>query len=340
MLISLLNFVWFFTAAFVIGTFISFQIFKLCKVQDVYDRNISLDIIVVVGIISLIVYSQTFSLFYKVGILANVFLLLICIFLHFKNHYLISYKYFKEKIFHNIFNLIVLVFITIIFLIISSNVPNSADDYGYHNQAVRWIEDYGVVKGLGNFHNRFAYNSSFLCLSALFSLRDLPFVGKSLHGINAFSTAIFVIYCFFSLHLNIKSKALCSDVMKIFGIMFVFRNYYSWSGLSTDAMTQILIIYIFIKWLEFTEAKKVPIIMYAILCTFAICSITLKLSAGLVGLLTLYPLYKFLKDKDYKAIIVFLILYIVILLPYIIRNVIISGYLLYPMENVKRCNFK
>ena len=27
----------------------------------------------------------------------------------------------------------------------------------YHAQSIRWIEDYGAVKGLGNIHNRFAY---------------------------------------------------------------------------------------------------------------------------------------------------------------------------------------
>ena len=37
----------------------------------------------------------------------------------------------------------------------------------YHAQAIRWIEEYGVVCGLGNLHSRFAYNSAAFALCAL-----------------------------------------------------------------------------------------------------------------------------------------------------------------------------
>lgn len=40
----------------------------------------------------------------------------------------------------------------------------------YHAQAVRWYEEYGVVKGLGNLQWHFAYNSSYFAFAALFSL--------------------------------------------------------------------------------------------------------------------------------------------------------------------------
>ena len=52
----------------------------------------------------------------------------------------------------------------------------------YHAQSIRWIEEYGIVKGLGNIHVRFAYNSSFFALSALYSMKFL--CGRSLHTVN------------------------------------------------------------------------------------------------------------------------------------------------------------
>ena len=39
----------------------------------------------------------------------------------------------------------------------------------YHAQAIRWIEEYGVVPGLANLHSRFGYNSASFALSAFFS---------------------------------------------------------------------------------------------------------------------------------------------------------------------------
>lgn len=54
----------------------------------------------------------------------------------------------------------------------------------YHAQSIRWIEEYGVVKGLGNLHERFAYNSASFALSALYSMKFL--LGKSLHTLSGF----------------------------------------------------------------------------------------------------------------------------------------------------------
>ena len=54
----------------------------------------------------------------------------------------------------------------------------------YHAQSIRWLEEYGIVKGLGNIHVRFAYNSSFFALSALYSMKFL--LKQSLHTVNGF----------------------------------------------------------------------------------------------------------------------------------------------------------
>jgi len=38
----------------------------------------------------------------------------------------------------------------------------------YHAQTVRWINEYGTVKGLGNLHSRLGFNSLWLALASLF----------------------------------------------------------------------------------------------------------------------------------------------------------------------------
>ena len=67
----------------------------------------------------------------------------------------------------------------------------------YHAQAIRWYEEYGLVKGLGNLQQHFAYNSAYLAYAAAFSMKWL--VGQSLHGTNGFLQAFLCIWALYGL---------------------------------------------------------------------------------------------------------------------------------------------
>ncbi|HWR66241.1 MAG TPA: hypothetical protein VN364_08975, partial [Bellilinea sp.] len=54
-----------------------------------------------------------------------------------------------------------------------SHTPINPDTGIYHAQAIKWIESFHSVPGLGNLHTRFAFNSSWLVFNALFSLSFL-----------------------------------------------------------------------------------------------------------------------------------------------------------------------
>ena len=75
------------------------------------------------------------------------------------------------------------------FSCVAATMPEVYDTALYHNQAIQWIEESGVVKGLGNLHNRLAYNSSFFALQALFNWASV--CGQSLHGMNSFIAIVF-----------------------------------------------------------------------------------------------------------------------------------------------------
>ncbi|MCS7011434.1 MAG: hypothetical protein NZL98_08695, partial [Anaerolineales bacterium] len=59
--------------------------------------------------------------------------------------------------------------------------PTNWDSGLYHAQAIRWMESYPTVPGLGNLLDELAFNSSWLTLNALFSFPYL--FGQSLHGL-------------------------------------------------------------------------------------------------------------------------------------------------------------
>jgi hypothetical protein len=67
--------------------------------------------------------------------------------------------------------LIVLLFVV---LLLYSLLPPLGYDTGlYHWQAMKWLESYPVVPGLGNIHGRFAFNSNALLLHSVFSMQDI-----------------------------------------------------------------------------------------------------------------------------------------------------------------------
>ena len=60
----------------------------------------------------------------------------------------------------------------------------------------------------------------------------------------------------------------------------------------------------------------------------------MKLSAALILLLVIYPAYRLLREKKWRETFVYLGLGIVTALPYLIRNVVISGWLVYPFTQI------
>lgn len=74
--------------------------------------------------------------------------------------------------------------LTLLFAYGSSRGYMHYDTGLYHAQAIRWIEEYGVVPGLANLHSRFGYNSASFALSAFFS--ETWLIGRPMHCVAGF----------------------------------------------------------------------------------------------------------------------------------------------------------
>jgi hypothetical protein len=318
----------------------------------------SIDRTLVVGGGLLTVYSEFFSLFADVSSGASFILLVLCLVIllvcrkDLKKQWIAVLELFQNRSMNRLSSDAVILLLFVFFLAVSAMQPSSYDDYLYHAQALEWIERYGVVPGLGNLHFRFAYNSAFLCLQALFSWKWL--VGQSLHTVNALYAFLLSAYCVSSFSFlksdenmqtseNVKSNAvftvsgkavLTSDLLKCVALVYLFYDTSVLSGLDTDPLAMMTVIYIFIKWAELTERQEKSGMPYALLGLLAVYACTLKLSCGAMVLLALYPLYIFIRGRQGRKIGFCVAAGVVILLPYLIRNVIISGYLLYPMNAI------
>ena len=125
-----------------------------------------------------------------------------------------------------------------------------------------------------------------------------------------------------------------SDLLKCATVVYIVLNRDLISSPGTDLWTMILVLYICIKWCEFVEMRQESDVPWSFICLTGIYAVTVKLSAALIVLLVIYPLYLLIRAKNIKRICGNIIAAALILLPFLIRNVIISGYLVYPYAGI------
>lgn len=328
MILTLLSWVIIFLLSYILG-----NVFIGIIGPDAYRKTSKVDICIVCGLMVLNVYAQIYSIFSKVGCIALVIAVLAAIAwggVKKRNHLKPSMSQMK------LWKLCVCIIVIAYVGLWALKSPTFFDTYLYHVQAIRWIEEYGVVSGLGNLHNRFAYNSAFMPLQALFTFSWI--YSPSLHSLNGFLCTFFVIYAVITNKIFIKKEVGLSDLLKLIIPVYVYLNRESISSPGSDMLAMLLVIYISAKWCECIENEENDIQSFGILCLIAVWAVSVKLSAATSVMLVIYPAVLLIKGKKWKIIIKDFVSGVIILMPWIIRNVIISGYLIYPYSSIDLFN--
>lgn len=283
------------------------------------------------GLVLATVYAQYFSIFYKVGMLANLVLVIIsltiCIFRHKQiKNILQSWKDDTHK--GEKFIIFILI---LLWAYYTSRGYMHIDSDLYHAQSIRWIEEYGVVPGLGNLHERFAYNSSFFAVSALYSMKFI--LKDSMHTMSGFFALLLSITAL-DIWKSWKFKQFgMSDFARIAAIYYLTTIIDEVVSPASDYAIMCVIFLIVIKWLDCLKEQKVGqsnVVPYAILCVLGVYAVTLKLTAGLILILLIKPAYMLIKKKSWKEISIYLAIGGIVAIPWFARTVIISGWLIYP----------
>lgn len=282
------------------------------------------------GLVCVTVYAQFFSLFAGVGLWANVVLCAFCTLT-----VSVDRKAFMAALRRMVFSRLALCAVGILFLLFSYGASRGIIHYDtglYHAQSIRWIEEYGVVRGLGNLHCRLAYNSSAFALSALYSMAFLG--GQSYHCAAGWLSFLLAAVCL-RIGKSLRAGRLrASDFARVMCMYYLVNIFDEMISPASDYFMVLLAFYIVIKWLELLEKREEEILPYAFLCVLGVFLMTVKLSAALILLLTIYPACRLLREKRGKETGVYLGLGILTALPFFIRNVVISGWLVYPFTQL------
>ncbi|GFI15797.1 hypothetical protein IMSAGC009_00957 [Lachnospiraceae bacterium] len=289
------------------------------------------------GIGAVTVYSQFFSVFQKVGLGANLLLLFVCMFCIIR---------FKKEFEENLHTLRLTVsplkafIVFAFFLLFAYGTSRGIIHYDtglYHAQSIRWIEEYGVVPGLGNLHSRLAYNSSAFCLSALYSMAFLG--GQSFHCCAGFLAFLLALVCMEGLKKGKMKKPQLSDFARLASVYYLLMIFDEMVSPASDYFMVLMVFFLVIRWLELLERKEDSYLPYGLLCLFGVVVLTVKLSGALMLLLVLKPAVMMVKEKRIREIAKFIGLGVLTSAPFFIRNVILSGWLVYPFTFIDLFDF-
>ena len=297
-----------------------------------------LDSYLVCGLAGVTVYAQFFSLFGRIGPAANLILCIAGGVVSWCGRQQLGdmlgkvWGDIRENRLGERGKMFSILFLFLLFAYGTSRGMIHYDTSLYHAQSIRWLEEYGAVKGLGNLHCRLAYNSSSFALSALYSMAFLG--GQSYHCAAGWLAFLLAAVCLEIVGSFRNGKLRTADFARVMCIYYLVNIFDEMISPASDYFMVLIAFYIVIRWLDLLDEEVREIMPYAMLCVLGVFLMTVKLSAALILMLVIYPAYRLLKEKRFGETAVYLSLGIVTVLPYLIRNVILSGWLVYPFTRI------
>lgn len=330
MLITAVEIVYAAAACYLAG----FAVSKVAKRVFAYSVH-SFSGMLIMGFAVINTYAQIWHFFAPLGMAAllTLTLILILTLLIFGKDHREYLKTCIDGIRHGRWVIIVILFAAL--SVIAASEPMDWDTYLYHAQAVEWIEKYHIVTGLANLHMRFGYNSALMTMHALLSL---AFKGHPTHIVNGLMTFFMLGISVMRILDMLKTGIRRSVLIYLSVIFYTVYSVSSISSLGTDIVPMLIMLYIFAQWTDLWDTGEREIAPYALLALLGVYDITVKLSAAPLALLALYVLIRLIREKKAGDILCCVITSLIFVIPYLLRNIILTGYLIYPMESIDLFN--
>jgi hypothetical protein len=169
--------------------------------------------------------------------------------------------------------------------------------------------------------------------------------GKSYHVMSGFFALLLAWQCLDLKNVVRRGHFVLSDFARIMAVYYLFTIFDEMVAPASDYFLSALVFYIIIHWLDMNVRHEHSYVPYIFLVMAAVYAVTIKLSAAPMLILAVVPIYKLLHGKTpakIKAFWVSILMAFIISVPYFIRNVIISGWLIYPVTamNFFSCAWK
>lgn len=286
----------------------------------------------ITGLISITAIGQIISLFIPLNASTNIIILLLPVI-----PILLNINYFKHKIQNFKQSLTpvpwpgLLLLGSIYFLIIILNAgPIMMDDTGsYHIQMIKWVEEYGTVPGIANLHERYGFNSSWFTSIAAFNF--FPHKMQSFPALNGLLSAWF---CYYFIDKAFKKEL--SSSIKTASFLTIVLALISWPLLrgnaataNYDSITMLVVAVLFTETIE-KDIQKNDITFPIEYILWPAYLFTVRIINFPILILIFIPVVEIIKYKNWRGLITTIILPAILIVPFLCRNVILSGYLFFP----------
>jgi hypothetical protein len=276
---------------------------------------------VILGIITQTILLTIVSFFTSIGLeifICNL-ILTTTLALFFKNNLVETLRYFKNT-FASFSLLIKLILIVILLsaLLKCAQFPFILDNESYYIQTIKWLNEYGLVKGLGNFNIAFAQTSAWHILQSGF---NFSYITSRLNDINGL---LLVICSFYSLsifdsHLKQEKQLHWLGFLLFFNvIIFQFINAPS-PDVPLFLLAQI-VFYLFLKEQKSIDDIKIISLLFLYL-------VFIKITILPLGLLFVFLFY-----EEKKGLVFFVFSSVFTFSLWALKNYILTGYLLFPFD--------
>jgi hypothetical protein len=275
-------------------------------------------LLVILGMVAQLIFLTTTVFFCNLGweVFVLNFLISISLNLYFKEDFKQNWKSLSNN-FKSFSFLSTLIF----FIILISSAfkcaqsPFILDNESYYIQTIKWLNEYGFVKGLANLNIAFGQTSGWHILQAGF---NFSFISNRFNDLNGF---LLVICSFYFLTLfNENYKANNTFHWSVFILLFNVLTYQFINSPSPDLAILLIGEIIFINFLKEQlpdQEIKTTLILFLFLCF-------IKITIAPIGLLIFYLIY-----KDKKQTVFFLCSGLVFGILWVLKNTILTGFPFY-----------
>ena len=209
------------------------------------------------------------------------------------------------------------------------------DTESYHIQMIKWLKEYGTVPGLANLHERYGFNSSWFSGIAFF----LPSASNRnfyplLNGALSLWLVSYIVFQWKGIKKDENNVQPTGNMAGLAGVFLL--SLASWpllrgnvSTTNYDFVTTLLVFLLFIETLKHSRHAE------AFYCStewiiWPVYLFTVRTINGPLLLLSFFALWHLYKEKKWRDILTYAALACFCIVPYISRNVMLSGYAFYP----------
>ncbi len=297
--------------------------FLLDKILKLKVKNFA--VISILGLFSTTIIASIWAIFGRINLEFHIAILLlnIALLLIYKAPISSIYKNFLYEIKNLEKSLqIFLGFITIFIIAQCASIPYAIDNESYYIQTIKWINEFGFVKGLANIHFFLGQTSGWHIAQSAF---NFSFFYDKFNDLSGFCLLLGNIFAIQKLNDFFKNQ----DKINLIIGLFPLANVFLFQFISAPSPDMPIYVFTFIIFAYFLENyRKMDNEVFAIISILVLFCLYIKTTA--IGLCIL-PIIILL--QNYKEIKIYKITFISILILglFVAKNTIVTGYPLFPI---------